>query len=323
MYGRSPQYVRLDIRPLNGGLRAAGVARVWSRMACAAGAPRSFVVKRANGTDCRELAAYQALGRARQGIAPRLLGFERTGPDEVYLYLEWIDTWREWPWAEPEVAGMVLERLAHLHETLPEDSFVPALAGWNYEALLSRSAETTLELFEASSRHPNLAGVRRSLAPLRRMVRALPEVRSQLLSALPGTALLHGDVHTGNTIMTMRADTPEPVLLDWARVRRGSPLEDVGSWLQSLGYWEPEARRRHDSLLGRYLAARGFASPPSRTLRDAYWLAGVSNAMAGALRYHIYMAASDEASDCERYQAARQAGDWLRIVRRADAIWRA
>ena len=94
-------------------------------------------------------------------------------------------------------------------------------------------------------------------------------------------------------------------------------------WLQSLGYWEPEARRRHDSLLGRYLAARGFASPPSRTLRDAYWLAGVSNAMAGALRYHIYMAASDEASDCERYQAARQAGDWLRIVRRADAIWRA
>src|SRR5919108_667753 len=71
------------------------------------------------------------------------------------------------------------------------------------------------------------------------------------------------------------------VLLDWARARRGSPLEDVSSWLQSLGYWELEARRRHDTLLRRYLKARAFAGELSRAVRDAYWLAAACNVLAG------------------------------------------
>lgn len=314
--------MRLDIRPLRGGLRAAGVAQVRLRMACGNGAPRAFVVKRVTGIDCRELDAYEALARSGQGIAPRLLGSERTGPDEAYLFLEWIEAWREWPWKEVDVAAMVLERLAYLHNLARANHFSAVLTGWDYETPLARSAETTLEFFEARSRHPALEGTRRSLAPLRRMVRDLPRVRKQLMAADPGPALLHGDVHTGNAIVTVRAHSPEPVLLDWARVRHGSPLEDVCSWLQSLGYWEPEARRRHDSLLGRYLAARGLSGPPSRALRDAYWLAGGSNAMAGALRYHIYVATAEESSECARWESGRQVRDWLRIVRRADAIWR-
>ena len=46
----------------------------------------------------------------------------------------------------------------------------------------------------------------------------------------------------------------EPVLIDWARARAGSPFEDVSSWLQSLGFWEPAVKRKHDTLL----ASRGI-----------------------------------------------------------------
>jgi hypothetical protein len=56
-------------------------------------------------------------------------------------------------------------------------------------------------------------------------------------------------------------------LIDWARARRGSPFEDVASWLHSLGCWEPEARRRHDSLLTDVISTRvrsGPAAVPER-----------------------------------------------------------
>lgn len=322
-YGRAPEYVRLKIRPLAGGLRNAGVARVESRLACAPGEPRSFVVKRVVGEDCRELHAYEALlSHAAPGIAPRLLGTERTSPYEAYLYLEWIDSWRPWPWREVDIAGRVLERLALLHAAAPADGFRRAVVRRDYESNLARSARTTLELLEEGCRRPALAGARRSLPAVRRVVSALSVLRRQMLAAGPPEAVLHGDVHTGNTIVRLRAGSPDPVLLDWGCVRMGSPLEDVCSWLQSLGYWEPEARRRHDSLLCRYLAARGFATPATRHLRDLYWLAGGSNAMAGALRYHVHMATDEAIPAWERAESARQAGDWLRIIGRADAASR-
>jgi hypothetical protein len=113
----------------------------------------------------------------------------------------------------------------------------------------------------------------------------------------------------------------EPVLLDWGRARIGSPLEDVSSWLQSLGVWEPEARRRHDTLFGWYLAARGLDRRLGRDLRVAYWLAGASNALAGALSYHLSIMVERRVSPARLTNARTAALGWLRVLRRADACW--
>jgi hypothetical protein len=94
------------------------------------------------------------------------------------------------------------------------------------------------------------------------------------------------------------------------------------TWLQTLGYWEPEARRRHDTLFAAYLSARGIDRHLSTTLREAYWLAGASNAFAGALEYHLWLLVGEKpVSGARRKRAVQSAGDWLRIVRRAVAVW--
>jgi aminoglycoside phosphotransferase (APT) family kinase protein len=110
------------------------------------------------------------------------------------------------------------------------------------------------------------------------------------------------------------------VLLDWGRARLGSPLEDVSCWLQSLGTWEPEARRRHDSLLASYLAARGLPPRLDRALRTAYWLAGASNALSGALLHHLSVLLDDAQPEAARWPAARSARDLVRVLRQADAV---
>ena len=153
---------------------------------------------------------------------------------------------------------------------------------------------------------------------------ALPAIRAALLGAPPlGLAVIHGDVHSGNATVRGERGTERAVLLDWGRARLGSPLEDVSSWLQSLGYWEPEARRRHDTLLRRYLAVRGLPTHLGSDLRSAYWLASSCNALAGALRYHLVVADGwGGAPSRARAEAARAARDHLRVIRRADAVWR-
>ena len=103
----------------------------------------------------------------------------------------------------------------------------------------------------------------------------------------------------------------------WARARHGSALEDVGSWLHSLGAWEPEARRRHDTLFKRYLTARGLPVKLGADVRDLYWLASASNALAGALAYHLAVAA-DQRARGNHDSAMRCASGWLRVLRRAD-----
>jgi aminoglycoside phosphotransferase (APT) family kinase protein len=130
-------------------------------------------------------------------------------------------------------------------------------------------------------------------------------------------------VHSGNAMVRAGQEAERVVLLDWGRARLGSPLEDVSSWLQSLGYWEPEAKRRHDTLLQRYLVARGLVPRLGRDLRDAYWLASAGNVLAGALRYYLVVAdGGGGAPSRTRAEAGRAARDQLRVVRRADAIWR-
>jgi hypothetical protein len=322
--------VDLEVEPLRGGLEAASVVRVVARATRAAGAAGrgrtlTFVAKRLDGAQRREAATYaDLLERYVPGAAPRLLGVDAVSETTTYLYLEYARAARAWPWREVEHAALVLDCLATVHTTLPPDVFSVSAALWAYDAELHASAAATLDVFERVAAHESLAVLRGGRMALRRMVAALPAVRRQLLAAAPlGTAVLHGDAHSGNAIVRAQQGTSGAVLLDWGRARLGSPLEDVSSWLQSLGYWEPVARQRHDTLLRRYLAARGLPAVLGGEMRDAYWLAGACNVLAGALRYHLVVADGwGFAPSRSRAEAACAAYDHLRVLRRADAVWR-
>lgn len=318
--GRPLPDLRLEVRPLRGGLESAGVARVVARFAGRQGKPATltFVAKRLAGGPAREAAIYERLvAPAAADLAPALLGVERQGADRCLLFLESVRAPRSWPWRETATARRLLERLAELHARVDPADAAPVLAGWDYETDLAAASGETISLLRAA-RGPDLAPLRRRLPAVERLATALPAMRRQLLEAPLGRAVLHGDVHPGNAMI--RAGE-RPVLLDWGRARLGSPLEDVSSWLQSLGFWEPEAKRRHDTLLAAYLGAGGHGAP-GRDLRDAYWLAAAGNALAGALAYHLRGVLDEGASPRHRAAAHLAAADALRVIRRADACWR-
>jgi len=310
------------------GTQSAGVARVVARFTDSRGRPRAlrFVMKRLEGEPAREVAVYRSVVAAvARDLSPAMLGAEEIDPGSWLLLLEPVRPALRWPWRGMHLTGRVLERLAELHGA---PSGALAMPAWDYErALLDRGREL-VALLDSLPRAGELARVHRSLPAIRRVVAALPAMRRALLE-LPslGQSVIHGDVHTGNVIVARRGAGEQPVLLDWGRARIGSPLEDVSSWLQSLAYWEPEARRRHDTLLGAYLAARGLSRTPARGLRDAYWTAAASNVLAGALLFHLKSALQEDAptrrAAALRAAALRAAEDGLRIVRRADACWRA
>ena len=56
--------------------------------------------------------------------------------------------------------------------------------------------------------------------------------------------------------------------------------------------------------------------------RRLYWLAGACNALAGALRYHVE-ALGQSRTPATRATALTLIQKWLRVIRRADASWRA
>ena len=319
--------IRLEVHPLRGGLEATAVARVRAHFYDVAGRAHTstFVVKRLVDAAQREAAIYQeGLAALGADAAPHLLGVETVAPTVSYLYLEYIPPSQVWPWRDTALSSLVLGRLADLHTSLPIGLFSCPPIVWDYEAELGQSAEATLALYEQVIRHDELASLRAVRGALRRTVAALGAMRQQLCAAEPfRVAALHGDVHSGNVIIRTTSGTGRAVLLDWGRARVGSPLEDVSAWLQSLGYWEPEARRRHDTLLQYYLAARGVSTHLGRELRDAYWLASACNVLSGALRYYLSLADGwGAASSHARADAARAARDHLRVIRRADAVWR-
>ncbi len=180
----------------------------------------------------------------------------------------------------------------------------------------------TLDALAAARRSGALPLHAASLRALRRVVHHLPAFRRALLRETPfPPALVHGDLHPGNVIVARAGGALAPRLLDWGRARRGAPLEDVASWIQSLGCWEPAARRRHDTLLAAYLRARGGAGGIPADVREACWLAGASNALAGAMLHHAGVAADPAAARPARARAAWALHDWLRIIRRAAAVW--
>lgn len=321
----------LRTKPLRGGLVSESVLHVSARFRDPSGKPKAtnFVVKRLDAESAREAAIYHALSSsAAARLAPELLGVEHEhGAHEadprLALYLEAIVAGKRWPWGDVSHAARVLEGLAELHEPGACTALERSVTDWDYEAELQERALLALDEAKRFAKETSDREMRGSVCALQRLVDVLPEARKRLMTEgpLPST-VLHGDVHPGNVLVRKRRGRDEPVLLDWGRARIGSPLEDVSSWLQSLGFWEPEVKRKHDSLLGAYLAARGLPSQPSRELRDAYWLAAASNYLAGALRYHLEVAASPDFSESRRASALAAARDCLRVVRRADACVR-
>ena len=321
--GEPMREASIERKPLAGGLEAPEVALVTARYRDGANRRRMlrFVLKRLEGRAVREAAAYEQLAaRHAADLSPRLLGVEHAAPDRALLCIEAVRPVRAWPWGDPPIAGELLARLAGFHVAAARAA--PVVPEWDYEGELGASAEATSTALDRSRSQADLWPLARSLPALNRIIRVLPRFRSQLLSDRPfGRAPIHGDVHTGNALVRRRGRGNEPVLLDWGRARIGSPFEDVASWLQSLGFWEPEARRFHDTLLATYLSAFGVERTLTSQVRAAYWMAGASNALAGALLHHLSVVADERHSASRRKAAWRAAHDWLRVIRRADAWW--
>jgi hypothetical protein len=319
--GRPPAQLSLDVHPLRGGLESDAVLLVTARLE----GPRGrgwlvrFLAKRLSGPAVREADAYRSLvAPLVPELAPRLLGTVLLAPGTLLLALEVVRQARRWPWPEEPVTLGVLRAAARLHEVAPDAADLPK---WDYEAALEASAAETLERIEAARRDPALGVRGASVLATRGLVSRLAELRRELLGLRPFAPVpIHGDLHPGNVLVRTRRGGPEPVLIDWGRARIGSALEDVSSWLQTLAFWEPRVRCRHDALLAGYLCARGLAPRLDAELRAAYWLAGASNALAGALAYHLAWAAAAPSAPA-RMAATRAALDWLRIIRRAAALW--
>jgi Ser/Thr protein kinase RdoA (MazF antagonist) len=324
-HGALPLELRVEQRRLRGGLEAAAVSRVVLRYHDSAGRQRamSFVVKRLAGTAAREARVYRHLVTAHvPAMAPRVLASHETSQRGAVLYLEFLRPISAWPWRALATARAVLEQVARLHAVRPDRSAIAALSAWDYERELRRNAELTLTRLEQVVQRREFSGVAGAMPPVRRLVRSLAEMRRQLLAFVPlGSTPIHGDLHPGNALVRRRGGRDEPLLIDWGRARIGSPLEDISTWLQSLAGWEPEARRRHDSLLTDYLAARGMDGQLHPELRATYWFAGASNALGGALLYHLTVMLDRQATSTRKRNAAYSTREWLRVLRRADAFW--
>lgn len=212
------------------------------------------------------------------------------------------------------MSAAVCRALASLHDS---GFACPADIDWDYEAELIESARTTLE---AALHSRDAEGRRcwRRPGDLRRVVRHLAKMRSEILDI--GAIFIHGDVHPGNVIVRPSSARQTVVLIDWARARVGSPLEDVASWLHSLGCWVPEARRRHDYLLRTYLQARACPLELTNELRVKYYFASASNGLSGAIRYHLSVLSEPATPESARHSSGQALADWERVIRQAASL---
>ena len=305
------EQVQVTVRPIAGGLESAvGRARVRS-VPGDASIPRRLVVKELRGRACREAEVYDLLWQhLEHPPAARVFGSNTAG-DTRYLFLEDVECPSDWPWRDVAVPMAVCRALANLHDAT---SLRAGVGFWDYETELAQSAHDTLAL--ATAPHP--AHVWQPTGELKRVVAALHEIRATLLAG--ETTVIHGDVHPGNVMIRPNECRVEVTFIDWGRTRVGSPLEDVASWLHSLGCWEPEARRRHDTLLRGYLENRRAPEPLTVDLRKRYWFASVSNGLAGAIRYHIAVLRDPASNDLLRANSRQALHAWQRVVRRAAAL---
>ena len=314
-WGGAAAASRVVLEPMPGGLESTLLRVRLSPPPADTRVPRQLVLKQLTAGATREAAVYDALWRhVERPPAVRVLGRD-VSSDGMHLYLEEAQPWLPWPWSDVRRAAAVCRVLARFHEgiALPRDAF-----RWDYEASLAHSARETVALAHDAR---DERGERRwpRLGDLRGVAAALPGLRDRLLSG--GRTVIHGDVHPGNVILRGPADT-DVVLIDWARARVGSPLEDVASWLHALGCWEPEARRRHDTLMRAYLDARRAPSPFAADVRRLYWFASASNGLAGAIRYHLAVLGDRRRLPDERARARLALRAWARVIARTAALLR-
>lgn len=306
----------IALRPLPGGLVSRSVQ--WVVAQGPGSSRRAFVAKQVDAADWREAHIHSALFTTpARSLAPALLGVHDGGRSPGWLFLEAITRAQPWPWRDVERAGDVLRALARLH-ALGRSSSLSGWVSWDYERELRERGERLVALLASHRLELCPHGLSNSAWFVRRFVERLGPARRRML-ALPAMppSIIHGDVHSGNVLLGARADRVAPVFLDWGRARIGSPLEDVSSWLQSLGFWEPCARQRHDTLLRAYLSARGHVWPPSADLRGAYWVAAACNGIAGAAEWHLRQAIDSTLGSVERSHAAAALRAQLRMLRRA------
>lgn len=276
--------------------------------------PRRMVVKKLPGGSVREAGVYASLWRhLPEPPAVRVLGAEHAG-GSTYLYLEDASSVADWPWSDPTLAAAVCGELGRLHDSaaLPAREF-----SWDYDGELQDSARSTLELawFAVDARGQRYW---RRPGDLKRVAGRLAEIRTLLLSK--ETTVIHGDVHPGNVLLRRGQPDPDVVLIDWGRARIGSPLEDVASWLHSLGCWEPEARRRHDTLMAAYLDSRVVRRAFNADLRRDYWFASACNGLAGAIRYHLAVLGDRLSTEAARADSQMALAAWERVIRQAAAL---
>ena len=306
--------LQVDVHPLCGGLESAVALVIVTREPRDSPVPRRFVVKKLLPGCFREAEVYALLWKhLEQPPSPIVLGVDAVAGSQ-FLYLEDLRPISSWPWSDTVLAAAVCRALARFHDgaDLPSERFA-----WDYEDELVRSAESTLAVAESAR---DAAGIRwwRRMGDLRQVVEALPIIRSRLLSA--GSTVIHGDVHPGNVILRRGRPETQVALIDWSRARIGSPLEDVASWLHALGCWEPEARRRHDTLLRLYLDSRQVQSRLTRELRVDYSFASVSNGLSGAIRYHLAVLGDRGSPESMCQDSARALVAWERVVRRVTPL---
>lgn len=313
--------VQITSKPLRGGLEASSVAVVAVRYRNTSNRQKMvrLVAKQLNGRATREGLIYQQLVAAHaKDLAPKLVAVEQTDDDASLLLIEAIRRTRSWPWNSDCAGQKLFAELAAFHCAAEKKAHL--IPEWDYETELFSVAEQTQAALDKCRIEPDLSGLSRYAPSLKRIVSALPVIRSQLHAERPfGSRPIHGDLHPGNVLMRRRSGRETPILLDWGRARVASPLEDVSSWLQTVSFWEPQGRRSHDKLLTSYLSALGIDQRLTSSFRAVYWMAAASNALSGALLHHLRATADRDLS--KRSAAHLAAQDALRIIRRADAWW--
>jgi serine/threonine protein kinase len=317
--GKPTSQMSLSSVKLSGGTEAAGVYRVLASLEADSGRrhQRRLIVKHLTGRARREAGILRdLLTRDDRRLLPDLLGVFHDSKGHVYLGLEEVRRTSAWPWRNSGITAIMMRQLGQFHA---QNRDAVLSDDWNYEEELGAQAEQTRAYLDHCCRKPELEALRPGLRTIEKIAEALPRLRQCLLREAPFEArLIHGDVHPGNTLVRKGADM-QPVLIDWGRTRLASPLEDVSSMLQSLRLYEPSALQLHDMLFKEYLTGMGREQRITDGLRSAYWVAGASNALAGALRWHLMIAADDDKSKLRRRRAYAAALDWLRVIRRAHA----
>lgn len=318
--GTPPANLQLE-RKRFGGAEATETAVVTARYLDGRNRPAMLrvVVKHLEGRPAREAAVYRNLVAEHAAeMAPELLHVRMLGPDSALMFLEAVRRINAWPWRDPAAAGGMLAQLGRFHAAVGESNI--ALPEWNFEKEIASMAHGAEWMLDEHRKNPELAELTRDLRKVGRVAEAMPRLRRQLLAEKPfGCRPIHGDVHPGNALVRRRRGRHEPVLIDWGRARLGSPLEDLSNWLQSLHFWEAEAQRLHDTYFSRYLSAFGMPRRLTADIRAAYWIAGASNALAGALLHHLVIVADPQQRKADRTTSFQAARHWLRVIRRANA----